>query len=104
MKDLHPRSVGAGHLCIFCGNYSTHMKLCPIKESNLKCDPKYDNKNYDFLKKGEYCDNYEGYDCYTYIRRNIENNNLEFLYMQKNFLEDTPRYRAFIYNYNKHNN
>ncbi len=80
------------------------MKLCPIKESNLKCDPKYDNKNYDFLKKGEYCDNYEGYDCYTYIRRNIENNNLEFLYMQKNFLEDTPRYRAFIYNYNKHNN
>ena len=98
-----------GHLCIFCNKYgSKHMKKCP--EMGVPIVDNINNKDLiiksDFLKPGEYYEIYNGMNCYTYVRRNIDTNNIESIFMHKNNWElcdedisDAPRYRAFIYKY-----
>jgi hypothetical protein len=102
-KHLHTND---GHKCIFCNMYGTnHMKRCPengtiIVDNNVYIVPS------DFLKAGEYYEKYNGFDCYTFIRRNIITNKLESLFMHRDNwgkngddTNDVPRYRAFIHNY-----
>lgn len=99
-----------GHKCIFCNKYgSNHMKKCP--ENGTVIVDKYINSDIitksEFLKPGEYYEIYNGMECYTFVRRNIDTNILESIFMHKNNwnqnnddTSDAPRYKAFIYRYN----
>lgn len=95
-----------GHKCIFCNKYgSNHMPRCP--ENGI---PIIDSVSYipqsDFLQPGEYYEKYIGFDCVLYIRRNKCTSILESLFMHRDHwgkngddMNDTPRYKAFIYQY-----
>lgn len=110
--------ITEGHTCILCDRHkdSEHSKYCPengTKEFDSQPNINLDNIE---LNKGYYCDVYIGMGCSTYVRKNLETDKLESLFMHSDdwgcilapegaggqYGDNTshlPRFRKFIQGY-----
>ena len=99
--------ITEAHSCLYCYCInSNHLKSCPCNGISIcDIDPEYETDNHNILK-GHYVEKYMGMGCEMYVRNNIDNGNIEYLFMHSDSwgqygddFNDTPRYNAFIYGY-----